>query len=161
MIAINKIRPIPHENHGYCTFFQSRGKVTIRVFGIRFQNPVCFTFSESDLFLFKPDNSNRNIPDISVRINSNPDISVRIGFLEKVVSLEKQPLSVSKVLAIWRALYFGGLQMKKRRKSTIKNWSKIIVVCLAPFRDSGAKTTITGNFRVEWVSIISIMSIIS
>jgi len=51
--------------------------------------------------------------------------------------------------------------MKKRRKSTIKNWSKIIVVCLAPFRDSGAKATITGNFRVEWVSIISIMSIIS
>jgi hypothetical protein len=53
--------------------------------------------------------------------------------------------------------------MKKRRKSIIKFWSKIIVVCLAPFRDRGTKTAITGlgNFRVEWVSIISIMSIIS
>jgi hypothetical protein len=35
--------------------------------------------------------------------------------------------------------------MKKRRKSTIKNRSKIIVVCLALFRDSGTKTTITGK----------------
>ncbi len=43
--------------------------------------------------------------------------------------------------------------MKKMRKSAIKNWSKTIVVCLAPFRVSGTKTTITGlgNSGVEWV----------
>jgi hypothetical protein len=40
--------------------------------------------------------------------------------------------------------------MKKRRKSTIKNWSKTLVVCLTPFRDSGTKTTNTGSKFFEW-----------
>ena len=39
---------------------------------------------------------------------------------------------------------------------TIKNWSTIIVVCLAPFRDSGTKTTITGLeiFRAKRVDVV-------
>jgi hypothetical protein len=33
----------------------------------------------------------------------------------------------------------------------------MIVICLAPFQDSGTKFTITGleNFRVEWVSSVT------
>jgi hypothetical protein len=79
------------------------------------------------------------------RPNSNPDISVRVGFGKKFNYSKNDRYRFPKILAIWRALReHWGLQMKKRRKSTIKNWSKTIVVCLAPFRDSGTKTTITG-----------------
>jgi hypothetical protein len=70
------------------------------------------------------------------------------NFKRDLLQCQKRPTTVSTIIGLGNSCRSASIviwrsDIEKWRKSTIKNWSKTIVVCLAPFRDSGTKTAIT------------------